>query len=182
MTVTQKFVEVGRKRLPGFEMQGTGDSDGQLAQRSPAQAATARDLQVRNCTSYCVSSAMRCNAACTLIIRQPFNPRPHIHSPPVAMLQRRLAYTTSRLLLNGQGAALCQGFARSSQQEASLLPPSAAAVVAGPAQLPSLGGLRWHSDLAERKEGKEQPFVYEGPFATAVTRVKVSRQRHCKRA
>ncbi|EFN54418.1 hypothetical protein CHLNCDRAFT_135778 [Chlorella variabilis] len=78
-------------------------------------------------------------------------------------MQRRLAHAAGRLLVEGQGVALCQGFPAVHWQ---LAPPPAAGAAA--LHLPP-GGLRWHSELAQRKPEGQQDFVYEAPFGAALT-------------
>jgi hypothetical protein len=65
-----------------------------------------------------------------------------------------------------------QGFPCSAHVQRPLLPlPAVAAASASPGCCQ--GGLRWHSELVDQKRGSPQEFVYEGPFANAVLRVKV---------
>lgn len=81
------------------------------------------------------------------------------------MLQRR-TLSAARLLLNGEAAALAQGFARQQHWQ-----QGGAAAAACPPPLPS--GLRWHSELAERPKDQPEAYEYVAPFGTAVGRVKV---------
>lgn len=90
--------------------------------------------------------------------------------PPALMLRRCTLQAASRLIPEGQGAALWQTLAH--QQRWQGVSPAAAAAV-GP-QLAQLqpGSLRWRSELVQHEQ-KGDELVYVGPFASAVKRVKV---------
>jgi hypothetical protein len=105
-------------------------------------------------------------------------------------MQRRLALAASRLLVEAQGAGSGQCCGRA--QHWHLLPPlpSAAAAAqtanwqtaaAWPPHTPSFG-LRWHSDMVERKGAEQREFVYEAPFGNMVSRVKASVRSCCRAA
>ncbi|KAL4423110.1 hypothetical protein ABPG77_004793 [Micractinium sp. CCAP 211/92] len=85
------------------------------------------------------------------------------------MLRRCTLQAASRLIPEGQGAALWQTLAHR-QRWQGVLPAAAAAV--GP-QLAHLqpGSVRWRSELVQHEQ-KEDELVYVGPFASAVKRVK----------
>lgn len=103
-------------------------------------------------------------------------PLGHTPASPAAlssgMFLRRLAcqgtWAAGRGILEAQGLAPCQGFARQQWWQQQLAPPAASAAAGA---VPS--SLRSHSQLAERRPDSQQEFVYEAPFASAVKRVKV---------
>jgi hypothetical protein len=132
----------------------------------------------RCCRSPCISLIAR-TARCATRARPLAHPLPQAWA---AMLQRRLQ-TAARLMAEGQGAALWQGFTRLQHWQ------GAAAAAGHPAAACSSGGgggwgggagplllhTRWHSELTQRKPSEEQEdLVYDGPFGTAVKRVKAS--------
>ena len=90
------------------------------------------------------------------------------------MLQRRALAGAARLMADGQAAAAWQGFARQQPWQQGCAAAAAAATAATRLPLALHGGLRWHSELAERpKDASQQDFEYVAPFGTAVSRVKV---------
>jgi hypothetical protein len=134
-------------------------------------------LHLCACCKYSVHSAIARTARA--------RPRPlaHPHSQTwAAMLQRRLQ-TAARLMAEGQGAALWQGFTRQQQWQGAAAAaghPAAACSSSGGGGWGSSSGplllhTRWHSELTQRKPSEEQEdLVYDGPFGNAVKRVKAS--------